>query len=183
MSGKLKAKIGVLVAVALASLACMGALLYTMQSNLQLESCTYDMRQELEELNGLLEAANAEQEQVVSTYDAVYQSKADSVAFMANNNTGFEATDAKMQECKNLLGVDNVMVVGRDGGLVAQAQDTQADFSLARYNQLRTVFENGEPSAAMEVELRLDRPFLFQITSAQGVPLFVGMCGNPAEAS
>ena len=153
MSGKLKAKIGVLVAVALASLACMGALLYTMQSNLQLESCTYDMRQELEELNGLLEAANAEQEQVVSTYDAVYQSKADSVAFMANNNTGFEATDAKMQECKNLLGVDNVMVVGRDGGLVAQAQDTQADFSLARYNQLRTVFENGEPSAAMEVEL------------------------------
>ncbi|HIY84134.1 serpin family protein [Rubneribacter sp.] len=39
------------------------------------------------------------------------------------------------------------------------------------------------PDAAMEVELRLDRPFLFQITSAQGVPLFVGMCGNPAEAS
>lgn len=31
-----------------------------------------------------------------------------------------------------------------------------------------------------EVELRLDRPFLFQITSSQGIPLFVGVCGNPA---
>lgn len=31
-----------------------------------------------------------------------------------------------------------------------------------------------------EVELRLDRPFLFQITSSHGVPLFMGVCGNPA---
>ncbi len=31
-----------------------------------------------------------------------------------------------------------------------------------------------------EVELRLDRPFLFQITSSQGIPLFMGVCGNPA---
>ena len=34
-----------------------------------------------------------------------------------------------------------------------------------------------------EVELRLDRPFLFQITSSQGIPLFVGVCGNPAEST
>ena len=124
-----------------------------MQSDLQLESCTYDMRQELEELSGLLEAANAEQEQVVSTYDAVYQSKADSVAFMANNNTGFRGhrrQDAGVQEPARRG--------QRDGGGPGRrpcrpGQDTQADFSLARYNQLRTVFENGEPSAAMEVEL------------------------------
>lgn len=31
-----------------------------------------------------------------------------------------------------------------------------------------------------EIELRLDRPFLFQIASSQGIPLFVGVCGNPA---
>ena len=34
-----------------------------------------------------------------------------------------------------------------------------------------------------EVELRLDRPFLFQITSSQGIPLFIGVCGNPAETA
>lgn len=34
-----------------------------------------------------------------------------------------------------------------------------------------------------EVELCLDRPFLFQITSSQGIPLFIGVCGNPAETA
>ena len=37
-----------------------------------------------------------------------------------------------------------------------------------------------EKSLGEEVELRLDRPFLFQITSSHGVPLFMGVCGNPA---
>lgn len=39
------------------------------------------------------------------------------------------------------------------------------------------------PPEGEEVELRLDRPFLFQITSSQGIPLFVGVCGNPAEVA
>ena len=39
---------------------------------------------------------------------------------MANNNAGFEAADAKMVEYKDLLGVDNVLVVSRDGAVVAK---------------------------------------------------------------
>lgn len=35
------------------------------------------------------------------------------------------------------------------------------------------------PEDVEEVELRLDRPFLFQIATSQGIPLFVGLCGNP----
>lgn len=39
------------------------------------------------------------------------------------------------------------------------------------------------PEDVEEVELRLDRPFLFQIATAQGIPLFVGICGDPTQAT
>ncbi|MEG1826529.1 MAG: serpin family protein [Gordonibacter sp.] len=36
------------------------------------------------------------------------------------------------------------------------------------------------PEDVPAVDFKLDRPFLFAITSAQGAPLFIGVCGNPA---
>lgn len=39
------------------------------------------------------------------------------------------------------------------------------------------------PEDVEEVELRLDRPFLFQISTSQGIPLFIGICGNPTETA
>lgn len=153
MSRKLKVKIAVLIVVAALSMGAMGVLLASMQSDLSLDGYTQEMKQEAASLPDLLASANDEVEQNTVTYDAIFQSKAASVAFMANNNAGFEATDAKMVEYKDLLGVDNVMVVDREGNVIAQAQDTPADFSRARFNQLRTVFVDGEPSDAVEIEL------------------------------
>ena len=153
MSRNLKIKIGVLVALAAVSLAVMVALLSTMQTNLALQSSEDEMRDEMAALPGQLDAASAEAQQDTETYDAIYQSRAESVAFMANNDAGFAATDAKMAEYKNLLDVDNVMVVSRDGAIIARAQDTRADFAHGRFNQLRTTLNTGEPSDAVEVEL------------------------------
>lgn len=153
MSTKLKVKIGVLIAVAAASMAVMGVLLSTMQTDLSLDGYTQEMRQEAEALPALLADAEEDVAQSTDTYDAIFQSKAESIAFMANNNTGFEATDAKMAEYKDLLGVDNVLVVDRAGGVVAQAQGTKANFAYSRFNQLRTVFDDGAPSEAVDVEL------------------------------
>ena len=152
MSRKLKIKIVVLIAVAAASMAIMGALLSTMQTELSLDGYSSERRQESDALEGLLTVADEGVEQSTVTYDEIYQSKAASVAFMANNDAGFEPTDAKMVEYQDLLGVDNVLVVSRDGSIVAKAQDTPANFAYARFNQLRTVFDDGEPSAAFEVE-------------------------------
>lgn len=153
MSTKLKIKIAVLVAVAAASMACMAGLLFTLQSDLSIESYTQEMRQEAEALPELLASADESAIQNTETYDAIFQSKAASVAFMANNNAGFGATDAKMVEYKDLLGVDNVLVVSRDGVVVAKAQDTKANFAYSRFNELRTVFDGGAASLPVEVEL------------------------------
>ena len=152
MSTRLKIKGALLAAFVILSVVIMGFTLASMQDGLSIESCQADIQREMEELPGLLEEADAETAQNTETFDAIYQSKAESVAFMANHDTGFEATDAKMAEYKELLGVDNVLVVDRSGAVVARAQDALADFSYQRYNLLRTVFDTGEPSAAMEVE-------------------------------
>lgn len=166
MSKNLRTKIVLLVLLAAASMAVMGTLVFTMQTNLSLESYTQEMEQEAQSLPGLLEAADEDAADNTATFDAAYQSKAASVAFMANNNAGFEATDAKMAEYKDLLEVDNVMVVSRDGAIVAKAADTEADFAHERFNQLRTVFDDGEPSAAVEIELP-ERDWLMRYYAAR----------------
>ena len=121
MSRKLKVKIAVLVLVAAASMAVMGVLLSMMQTELSLDGYASEMQQESDALEGLLTLADEGVEQNTVTFDEIYQSKAASVAFMANNDAGFAATDAKMVEYQDLLGVDNVLVVSRDGSIVEKA--------------------------------------------------------------
>ena len=181
MSVKLKVKIAILVLVAAVSMAVMGVVLSTMQNDLSLEDYTSEMRQEADALPELLESAQENVDQNTITYDEIFQSKAASVAFMANNDTGFEATDAKMAEYKDLLGVDNVMVVGRDGSLIAKAQDTLADFAYPRFNQLRTVFDDGKPSQAVEIELPEQSWLMRYYAAAVDADAMVVVEQNPAE--
>ena len=90
-----------------------------MQDNISLENYRADIQREMDELPTLLETADDETAQNEETFDAISQSKAASVAFMANNKAEYEATNAKMQEYKELLGVDNVMIVNKDGKIEA----------------------------------------------------------------
>ncbi|MBC5582815.1 mechanosensitive ion channel [Eggerthella guodeyinii] len=181
MSTKLKVKIVVLIAVAAVSMAVMGVVLSTMQNDLSLDGYTSEMKLEADALPELLESAQESVDQNTVTYDEIFQSKAESVAFMANNNAGFEATDAKMAEYKDLLGVDNVMVVGRDGSLIAKAQDTLANFAYPRFNQLRTVFDDGKPSQAVEVELPEQNWLQRYYAAAIDADTMVVVEQNPAE--
>ncbi|MBC2889795.1 mechanosensitive ion channel domain-containing protein [Gordonibacter massiliensis (ex Traore et al. 2017)] len=181
MSRKLKVKIAVLIVVAAVSMAAMGVLLATMQTDLSLDGYTQEMQQEAAALPDLLVDADDGVKQNTATYDAIFQSKAESVAYMANNNTGFEATPAKMAEYQDLLGVDNVMVVDREGNLIAQARETLANFTYARFNQLRTVFDDGKPSKAVEIELP-DQDWLMRYYAARiDDSTMVVIEQNPAE--
>lgn len=146
MSRKLKRKIILLVAVVAASMVAMGILLSQMQQSLSLASYTAEMDEEAAQLEAVLAAAEEENAQNKETFDAIYQSKAQTVAFMAANDTGFAATDAKMREYQQLLDVDNILVVDADGAIVAEAAETRADFSYARFNYLRECLSTGEPS-------------------------------------
>ena len=167
MSARLKKKTIALVAVIAIALVAAGAALGNMQQSLTYASYNDEIAQYQKQLPDLLDEAASENEDSTETYDAIYQSKAESVAFMAQNDAGYEATNAKMIEYQELLEVDNILVVKRDGSVVAKADDTKADFSYARFNELRQVFETGEPSSAVEIELTdedwLDRYYAAKI--------------------
>lgn len=60
----------------------MGVILSTMQDNISLENYRADIQREMDELPTLLETADDETAQNEETFDAIYQSKAASVAFM-----------------------------------------------------------------------------------------------------
>ena len=152
MSKRLKKKTALLTAVVIVALVAMGAALLRMQERLIYSSYNTEIEQCQKQLPDLLNEASESAADSTETYDAIYQSKAASVAFMAQNNAGFEANDAKMAEYQNLLEVDNVMIVDRSGAILAKATDTEADFSHARFNALHTTLDTDNPSDAVEVE-------------------------------
>lgn len=153
MSKRLKQKsVALAIAVAVCTLA-MGLLLASMQTRLSQEEYALEFDRVAAELPDLVKTARSETKDNTQTFDDLYRTRAASIAFMAANNAGYEATDAKMAEFKDLLKVDNVLVTRRDGSIIAKAADTKADFSRARFNQLLRCFETGKPSDPVEVDL------------------------------
>ena len=166
MSKRLKQKsVALAIAVAVCTLA-MGFLLASMQTRLSQEEYALEFDRVAAELPALVKTARSETKDNTQTFDDLYRTRAASIAFMAANDAGYEATDAKMAEFKNLLKVDNVLVARRDGSIIAKAADTKADFSRARFNLLRQCFETGKPSDPVEVDL-LDQDWLMRYYAAK----------------
>lgn len=166
MSKRLKQKsVALAIAVAVCTLA-MGLLLASMQTRLSQEEYALEFDRVTAELPALVKTARSETKDNTQTFDDLYRTRAASIAFMAANDAGYEATDAKMAEFKNLLKVDNVLVARRDGSIIAKAADTKADFSRARFNLLRQCFETGKPSDPVEVDLP-DQDWLMRYYAAK----------------
>lgn len=166
MSKRLKQKsVALAIAVAVCTLA-MGLLLASMQTRLSQEEYALEFDRVAAELPALVKTARSETKDNTQTFDDLYRTRAASIAFMAANDAGYEATDAKMAEFKNLLKVDNVLVARRDGSIIAKAADTKADFSRARFNLLRQCFETGKPSDPVEVDLP-DQDWLMRYYAAK----------------
>ncbi len=166
MSKRLKKKsVALAVAVTVCALA-MGLLLASMQTRLSQEEYALEFDRVAAELPDLVKTARAETKDNTQTFDDLYRTRAASIAFMAANDAGYEATDVKMAELKDLLKVDNVLVARRDGSIIAKAADTKADFSRARFNQLRQCFETGKPSDPVEVDLP-DQDWLMRYYAAK----------------
>lgn len=166
MSKRLKQKsVALAIAVAVCTLA-MGLLLASMQTRLSQEEYALEFDRVAAELPALVKTARSETKDNTQTFDDLHRTRAASIAFMAANDAGYEATDAKMAEFKNLFKVDNVLIARRDGSIIAKAADTKADFSRARFNLLRQCFKTGKPSDPVEVDLP-DQDWLMRYYAAK----------------
>lgn len=151
MSGKLKRKSFMITGIGIITLVLLGLFLTMMQTNLSIKSQERDMQIKIQQMEGLLGSAHEAAAQATISYDDAYQAKAASLAYMIQKSDADELTDERMQELKELLNVDNTLIVTTEGQVIAKAQNTPADFTQSRYNQLRTVFGTGEVSEPFEV--------------------------------
>ncbi len=149
-------KIIVLFAVLAASLVIVASLLSSMQTDFYLDRFTEEMEAELDDLPARLAEAEIVSDENDYTFDATYQALAESVAFMANsdNDVDFSLDDETMRSYRDLLNVDNVLIVSMDGTILAKAQDTLADFSTSRFNRLRME----DPLQPDNISVEIDQP-------------------------
>lgn len=146
-----------MIAVELIALVLLGGLLLGMQTSLSVNEQKHNTKIKLEEMDDVVKNGREAEEQTTASFDDVYKAKAESAAFMFNNGVLSGYTTANMQEAKKLLEVDNVLVIDREGKILAKAQDTKADFRLSRYNQLKASFTDGKPSEGFEVSIDTQR--------------------------
>lgn len=114
MSRRLKKKAIILIAAELIFLAVLGTFLITMQTNLSVSNQKKDISEKLSQMDELITQAEEASVQNQLTYDAIYQAKADSVAYMAEHEVNFQISDSCMKEYQELLKVDNLLVVNKD---------------------------------------------------------------------
>lgn len=142
-----------MVIVELVFLILLGILLTRLQTNISVEEQRGNAKEKIEEMDELVAKAKEASEQTKVSFDEIYKAKAGSAAYMFQNDVLSEYTPENMRELKELLQVDNVLVLDKEGNLLAKAANTPAEFTRSRYNQLRTVFSAKEPSDAFEVKV------------------------------
>lgn len=121
------------------------------QKNLSQNDQKTNIASKLADMDELVKNADASAQQTTVSYDTIYKGKAGSIAFMFQNDVMKDYTTANMQKAKELTGVDNVLVVDKSGKVIAGAKKSPATFTYSRFNQLKEVFETGEPSDGFNV--------------------------------
>ena len=149
---KLKRKTIAAVLAAALCLLLLGGYLVLMQNHLSLEQQRQDTEQKMVQLRELIASSEVSAEQVRQTYDDIYKSKASSLAFLIRQKVDPELNRPIMETYRKLLDVDNVFVLDKSGIIIYQARPAGVDFTRARFNQLRTVFRDADPSDAFQVD-------------------------------
>lgn len=153
MKNKLHKRTWLLAAFGILCTILLGAFLLIMQTQLSIANQSGNTKKNVDQIQTLVDSAYASAKQNQESYDEVYQSKAATVAYMAKKDTRFSNTDTYLKKLAGKMNVSNILIVDREGAVVSKAAPTQSDFTLERYNQLRTVFDDNQPSQAFEVTI------------------------------
>lgn len=152
MKKEIKRKAALVVAVEFVFLILLGVLLFSMQTDLSVSNQKEAYREKLADMQEVVASAKEAGENTTNSYDEIYEAKVGAAAFMYNNGVVNGYTDSNMQSLKNILEAGNVLVLDKSGKVLAKAEESPADFTYDRYNQLRTVFNDGKPSKAFNVQ-------------------------------
>lgn len=153
MSKRLKKKISIMFAVEIICVVLLGIFLTVLQTDLSTKGQYKDTKEKIQQMQGIIDNADEAAAQNTVSYDVVYKAKADTVAYMVKKKADFSYDGDKMRELADTMNVTNIFILDKEGKQLASSGSTLADFTYDRYNQLRSVFETGEPSEAFEVKI------------------------------
>ena len=108
--------------------------------------------EKLTAISEMLDEMNEKAELETAAFDELNVSKADAVAYMAQNLSDFAYTDEHMEELRQIIDVYNLLVIDREGNVVCSALKSPRDYSISRFNQLREVYEGDESSQPFTIE-------------------------------
>lgn len=153
MSQKLKRKTLIMLLIEFVCLIALGIFLFAMQTNLSERNQRESLKQKMQQVGEVVRNAEENEKERTASYDRTYTAKATSAAYMVKKDAPDYATpsNASLKQYRDVLAVDNVLVLDRAGKVIARAETSPADFTRARYNQLRTVFSEEGPSEPFEV--------------------------------
>lgn len=153
MTKKLRSKVILLIVIEVLCMAALGFFLMNMQTSISIDNQHENTQEKMDDMASVMAAAAETEADNEAAYDSIYKEEAAGLAYIINNDDSFRVSSAGLKDLAALTSEDNIIVADSEGNIIAQAGDTAADFTRARYNQLRTAFETGEPSDAFEVEL------------------------------
>lgn len=126
----------------------MAFLLSALYINKITDSNEAKVSESLNEIEAQIDSATQSEEDSISRYDALYTSKAATVAYMINYTDNFEYTESYLENLADTLNVSNIIIVDSEGNINVAASEPLADFTKSRFNQLREVFKAGASSGA-----------------------------------
>ena len=105
----------------------LGFIVSLIHSNISVETQRNNSHDKLELIYDLIQDSKTDEEYITEVYDKQYDSKARTVAFMANNVEGFAYTDDYMRTLRSLINVDYLAITDANGNVVAKAGGTSND--------------------------------------------------------
>lgn len=151
MSKQLKKKLAIMIVVEILFIFLLGSFLLSVQTSLSVENQKTSNVEILNQITTLMENRDEVTTQTYESFDEVYQSKAQSIAFMAQNVPEFAYTSDQMRKLREMMQVDDVLILDARGKTRCSAGAANTDYTWNRFNQLRTVFTGSNPSEAFNV--------------------------------
>ena len=133
--------IGIYLLVTLLIALALGFFLVRMQAYITRNDELDSAASKLQTVSSLLTERAEQADRIAAIYDDLYESRLEAVSLLLYD--GWEPNETHLAEMQELLGGICVAIVDDSGTVLCASAKPAADFSRARFNQLRTADENG----------------------------------------
>ena len=112
---KTNSKLVLTLIISLIGAIIIGLAVSSLHSALSIKNQLENSHSKLELINDMIQQSKTDEVEITENYDAEYDSKAQTVAFMAENLANFEYSSSYMEEVRELINVDYLEVTSAEG--------------------------------------------------------------------